>query len=154
MLRAGTTCTDAINFLDNDLAAGLNDVSLQLPHRMETGANAEADIRAVRREYDRWTWKAAEELNRRFSDREIAGQLRAGRYRAILTAPPSSRCMPAGPTSDRGRHHGGTHRDRPQNPGRRPQTDHYLRLLEAQRDASQGRRPDLSPPGRTAGGLA
>ncbi|MET9904632.1 PIN domain-containing protein [Streptomyces sp. NPDC006446] len=87
MLRAGTTCTDAINFLDNDLAAGLNDVSLRLPHRMETGAKAEADMRAVRREYDRWTWKAAEELNQRFSDREIAGQLRAGRYRAILTAP-------------------------------------------------------------------
>ncbi|MFD7900570.1 hypothetical protein [Streptomyces sp. NPDC059743] len=54
---------------------------------MKTGAEAEAEMRAVRKRYDEWTWKAAEELNRRFSDREIAGQLRAGRYRAILTAP-------------------------------------------------------------------
>ena len=30
MLRAGTTCAEAINFLDNDLVAGtLNDVSVQ-----------------------------------------------------------------------------------------------------------------------------
>ncbi|WP_406368473.1 PIN domain-containing protein [Streptomyces sp. NBC_00647] len=88
MLRAGTTCTDAINFLEQDLVAGsLNDVSIRIPHTMRTGADAEAEIRAVRRRYDEWTWKAAEELNRRFSDREIAGQLRAGRYRAILTAP-------------------------------------------------------------------
>ncbi|MFE7353266.1 PIN domain-containing protein [Streptomyces sp. NPDC057543] len=54
---------------------------------MKTGAEAEAEMRAVRKRYDEWTWKAAEELNRRFSDREVAGQLRAGRYRAILTAP-------------------------------------------------------------------
>ncbi|WP_406368208.1 PIN domain-containing protein [Streptomyces sp. NBC_00647] len=54
---------------------------------MKTGAKAEEAMRAVRKRYDEWTWKAAEELNRRFSDREIAGQLRAGRYRAILTAP-------------------------------------------------------------------
>ncbi|KAB1987421.1 PIN domain-containing protein [Streptomyces triticiradicis] len=88
MLRAGTTCAEAIRFLDDDLVAGsLNDVSIQIPHTMETGAEAEEAMRAVRREYDRWTWKAAEELNQRFSDREIAGQLRAGRYRAILTAP-------------------------------------------------------------------
>jgi rRNA-processing protein FCF1 len=88
MLRAGTTCTDAINFLDNDLVAGsLNDVSTLIPHSMKTGAKAEEAMRAVRKRYDEWTWKAAEELNRRFSDREIAGQLRAGRYRAILTAP-------------------------------------------------------------------
>ncbi|MFJ5212315.1 hypothetical protein [Streptomyces nigra] len=33
-----------------------------------------------------WTWKAAEGLNKRFNDREIAEQLRAGRCRAILTA--------------------------------------------------------------------
>lgn len=88
MLRAGTTCTDAINFLDNDLVSGsLNDVANLIPHMMKTGAKAEAEMRAVRKRYDEWTWKAAEELNRRFSDREIAGQLRAGRYRAILTAP-------------------------------------------------------------------
>ncbi|MFI9358509.1 PIN domain-containing protein [Streptomyces lydicus] len=88
MLRAGTTCIDAINFLDNDLVAGsLNDISIRIPHTMKTGAEAEAEIRAVRKRYDEWTWRAAEELNRRFSDREIAGQLRAGRYRAILTAP-------------------------------------------------------------------
>jgi hypothetical protein len=88
MLRAGTTCTDAINFLDNDLVAGsLNDVFIRIPHMMRTGAEAEAEMRAVRKRYDEWTWKAAEELNRRFSDREIAGHLRAGRYRAILTAP-------------------------------------------------------------------
>ncbi|MFI0813544.1 PIN domain-containing protein [Streptomyces echinatus] len=88
MLRAGTTCTEAINFLDNDLVGGsLNDVSNRIPHMMRTGAEAEAEMRAVRKRYDEWTWKAAEELNRRFSDREIAGHLRAGRYRAILTAP-------------------------------------------------------------------
>ncbi|MFE5844238.1 PIN domain-containing protein [Streptomyces niveus] len=88
MLRAGTTCTDALNFLDNDLVAGsLNDVSIRIPHAMRTGADAEAEMRAVRTRYDEWTWKAAEELNRRFSDREIAVQLRAGRYQAILTAP-------------------------------------------------------------------
>ncbi|MFC5959034.1 hypothetical protein ACFP51_32745 [Streptomyces pratens] len=78
MLRAGTTCTDAINFLDNDLVAGsLNDVSIQIPHMMRTGADAE--MRAVRKRYDEWTWQAAEELNRRFSDRETTGQLRTGR---------------------------------------------------------------------------
>ncbi|WP_030978936.1 PIN domain-containing protein [Streptomyces sp. NRRL S-1824] len=88
MLRAGTTCTDAINFLDNDLVAGsLNDVSIRIPHMMRTGVDAEAEMRAVRTRYDEWTWQASEELNRRFSDREIAGQLRAGRYRAILSAP-------------------------------------------------------------------
>ncbi|MFD5815611.1 PIN domain-containing protein [Streptomyces sp. NPDC127038] len=87
MLRAGTTCADATNFLDNDLLAGLNDVSIRLPHTMRTGVEAEAEMRDVRKRYDQWTWKAAEDLNRRFSDREIAGQLRAGRYRAILTAP-------------------------------------------------------------------
>ena len=88
MLRAGTTCTDAIDFLENDLVAGsLNDVSIRIPHTMRTGAEAAETMRAVRKRYDEWTWKAAEELNRRFSDREIAGQLRAGRYRAILTAP-------------------------------------------------------------------
>ncbi|MFB8029734.1 MULTISPECIES: PIN domain-containing protein [unclassified Streptomyces] len=54
---------------------------------MRTGADAEAEMRGVRNRYDEWTWQAAEEINRRFSDREIAGQLRAGRYRAILTAP-------------------------------------------------------------------
>ncbi|MFE6129177.1 PIN domain-containing protein [Streptomyces sp. NPDC056437] len=54
---------------------------------MKTGADAKAEMRAVRKRYDEWTWQAAEELNRRFSDREVAGQLRAGRYRAILTAP-------------------------------------------------------------------
>ncbi|MEV8092537.1 PIN domain-containing protein [Streptomyces nigra] len=87
MLRAGTTCTDAINFLDADLVAGsLNDVSIRIPHAM-TGADAEAEMRAVRTRYDEWTWKATGELNRRFTDREIAEQLRAGRYRAILTAP-------------------------------------------------------------------
>ncbi|MCX4625009.1 PIN domain-containing protein [Streptomyces albogriseolus] len=69
------------------MAGSLNDVSIQIPHMMKTGADAEAEMRAVRKRYDEWTWKAAEELNRRFSDREIAGQLRAGRYRAILTAP-------------------------------------------------------------------
>ncbi|WP_037623060.1 PIN domain-containing protein [Streptomyces aureus] len=88
MLRAGTTCTDAIDFLEQGLVAGsLNDVSIRIPHSMRTGAEAAAEMRAVRKRYDEWTWKAAEELNRRFSDREIAGQLRAGRYRAILTAP-------------------------------------------------------------------
>ncbi|MFF0384332.1 PIN domain-containing protein [Streptomyces sp. NPDC004286] len=88
MLRAGTTCTDAIRFLENDLLAGsLNDVSNRIPHTMRTGAEAEAEMRAARQRYDEWTWWAAEELNRRFSDREIAGQLRAGRYRAILAAP-------------------------------------------------------------------
>lgn len=88
MLRAGTTCAEAITFLDNDLVAGtLNDVSIRIPHMMRTGADAEAEMRAVRKRYDEWTWQAAEEINRRFSDREIAGQLRAGRYRAILTAP-------------------------------------------------------------------
>ncbi|MGW3942834.1 PIN domain-containing protein [Streptomyces phaeochromogenes] len=88
MLRAGTTCAEAIDFLDNDLVAGtLNDVSNRIPHMMRTGADAEAEMRAVRKRYDEWTWQAAEEINRRFSDLEIAGQLRAGRYRAILTAP-------------------------------------------------------------------
>ncbi|MFE6337990.1 PIN domain-containing protein [Streptomyces sp. NPDC057798] len=88
MLRAGTTCVEAIDFLDNDLVAGtLNDVSSCIPHMMRTGADAAAEMRAVRNQYDEWTWQAAEEINRRFSDREIAGRLRAGRYRAILTAP-------------------------------------------------------------------
>lgn len=88
MLRAGTTCTDAIRYLENDLVAGsLNDVSIRIPPMMKTGAEAEAEMRAVRKRYDEWTWKTSEELNRRFSDREIARQLRAGRYRAILTAP-------------------------------------------------------------------
>ncbi|MFE7854075.1 PIN domain-containing protein [Streptomyces sp. NPDC057403] len=88
MLRAGTTCAEAINFLDNHLVAGtLNDVSVQIPHMMRTGADAEAEMRAVRKRYDEWTWQAAEEINRRFSDREIAEPLRARRYRAILTAP-------------------------------------------------------------------
>ncbi|MET8102510.1 hypothetical protein ABZV29_39750 [Streptomyces sp. NPDC005236] len=41
----------------------------------------------MRKRYDEWTWKAAEEINRRFSDREIAAPLRGVRYRAILTAP-------------------------------------------------------------------
>ncbi|MET7543063.1 PIN domain-containing protein [Streptomyces sp. NPDC005507] len=88
MLRAGTTCAEAIRFLDDDLVAGsLNDVSIQIPHSIKTGAKAEEAMPSVRKRYDEWTWKAAEELNRRFSDREISGQLRAGRYRAILTAP-------------------------------------------------------------------
>ncbi|WP_405764631.1 PIN domain-containing protein [Streptomyces sp. NBC_00080] len=88
MLRAGTTCAEAIDFLDNDLVAGtLNDVSNRIPHMMKTGADAKAEMQAVRKRYDEWTWQTAEEINRRFSDREIAGQLRAGRYRAILTAP-------------------------------------------------------------------
>jgi hypothetical protein len=88
MLRAGTTCAEAIDFLDNDLVAGtLNDVSNRIPHMMRTGADAATEMRAVRKRYDEWTWQAAEEINRRFSDREIAGQLRAGRYRSILTAP-------------------------------------------------------------------
>ncbi|MFF2937914.1 PIN domain-containing protein [Streptomyces mirabilis] len=88
MLRAGTTCAEAIRFLDDDLVAGtLNDVSIRIPPMMRTGADAEAEMRVARKRYDEWTWKAAEEINRRFSDREIAGQLRAGRYRAILTAP-------------------------------------------------------------------
>ncbi|MFE1465140.1 PIN domain-containing protein [Streptomyces nigra] len=88
MLRAGTTCTDAIRFLEDDLVAGsLNDVSIRIPHMMRTGADAEAEMRAVRTRYDEWTWRAAEEINRRFSDREIAEQLRGGRYRAILAAP-------------------------------------------------------------------
>ncbi|MFE7033124.1 PIN domain-containing protein [Streptomyces sp. NPDC057621] len=88
MLRAGTNCTDAINFLEYDLVSGsLNDVSIRIPHMMRTGTEAQAEMRAVRKRYDEWTWRAAEELNRRFSDREIAEQLRAGRYRAILAAP-------------------------------------------------------------------
>ncbi|WP_329529642.1 PIN domain-containing protein [Streptomyces sp. NBC_01462] len=88
MLRAGTTCAEAIDFLDNDLVAGtLNDVSNCIPHMMKTGADAAAEMRAVRKRYDEWTWQAAEEINRRFSNRDIAGQLRAGRYRSILTAP-------------------------------------------------------------------
>lgn len=50
MLRAGTTCADAINFLDIDLVAGsLNDVSIRIPHMMKTGAEAEAEMRAVRK---------------------------------------------------------------------------------------------------------
>ncbi|MEU6243555.1 PIN domain-containing protein [Streptomyces sp. NPDC047024] len=88
MLRAGTTCTDAIKFLDDDLVGGtLNDVSNRIPRTMSTGTDAQAEMRAVRHRYDEWTWEAAEEINQRFTDREIAGQLRAGRYRAILTAP-------------------------------------------------------------------
>ncbi|MFF3565745.1 PIN domain-containing protein [Streptomyces sp. NPDC002574] len=88
MLRAGTTCIEAIRFLDDDLVAGtLNDVSNRIPHMMATGADAEAQMRVVRKRYDEWTWDASEEINRRFIDREIAAQLRAGRYRAILTAP-------------------------------------------------------------------
>ncbi|MFF7224797.1 hypothetical protein ACIP4T_32185 [Streptomyces massasporeus] len=88
MLRAGTTRTDAIDFLDRDLVAGsLNDVSIRIPHFMATGADGEAEMRAVPKRYDESTWQAAEELNRRFSDQAIAGQLRAGRYQAILTAP-------------------------------------------------------------------
>lgn len=87
MLRAGTTCTDTINFLDNDLVAGsLNDVSIRIPFMLGT-TDAEEAMRAVRKRYDEWTWKAAEEINRRFTDREIAAPLRGGRYRAILTAP-------------------------------------------------------------------
>ncbi|MEW2326101.1 PIN domain-containing protein [Streptomyces griseoincarnatus] len=88
MLRAGTTCAEAINFLDNDLVAGsLNDVSIRIPPMIRTGADAKVEMRAVRARYDEWTWKAAEAINQRFTDRAIAGQLRAGRYRAILTAP-------------------------------------------------------------------
>ncbi|WP_333733739.1 PIN domain-containing protein [Streptomyces sp. IBSBF 3010] len=69
------------------MAGTLNNVSVRIPDMLRTGAGAEAEMRAVRRRYDEWTWQAAEELNRRFSDPEIAGQLRAGRYRAILTVP-------------------------------------------------------------------
>jgi hypothetical protein len=49
MLRAGTTCAEAINSLDNDLVAGsLNDVSIRIPPMMRTGADAKVEMRAVR----------------------------------------------------------------------------------------------------------
>lgn len=69
---------------------------------MRTGVDAEAEMRAVRTRYDEWTWQASEELNRRFSDREIAGQLRAGRYRAILSAALAEYLIHAGGSGFRG----------------------------------------------------
>jgi hypothetical protein len=96
MLRTGTTCADAIKFLEEDLLSGsLNDASNRIPIQPldappgpgRTYEQAVAEMQAVRHKYDEWTWQAAEEISRRFTDREIADQLRSGRYRAILAAP-------------------------------------------------------------------
>lgn len=93
MLRDGTTCADAIRFLNDELLSGsLNDAANRIPVIMAPGPGRTYEqvldeMRAVRNRYDEWTWRAAEEINRRFTDREIAAQLRSGRYRAILTAP-------------------------------------------------------------------
>ncbi|MFD3420918.1 PIN domain-containing protein [Streptomyces decoyicus] len=92
MLRAGTTCADAIKFLDDELLGGsLNDTANRIPVSVSLpGLTCEQvlnEIRTVRKRYDEWTWQAAEEINRRLADRAISGQLRSGRYRAILAAP-------------------------------------------------------------------
>ncbi|BDM74982.1 hypothetical protein HEK616_84690 (plasmid) [Streptomyces nigrescens] len=83
MLRAGTTCADAIKFLEDELLRGsLNDVANRVPGSMSPGPGRTYEqvldeIRAARNRYDQWTWRAAEEINRRFADREISRQLRA-----------------------------------------------------------------------------
>ncbi|MGW2932607.1 hypothetical protein ACWDA7_12255 [Streptomyces sp. NPDC001156] len=61
MLSAGTTCAEAIKFLEDELlSGGLNDASNRIPVTMTPGPGQTYEqvldeIRAIRNRYDDWT---------------------------------------------------------------------------------------------------
>ncbi|MFE9601526.1 PIN domain-containing protein [Streptomyces hokutonensis] len=91
LLRPGATCEDAIKFLDELTAQGLNDVQNAVPHLfpgegdgpLASGEKHE-DLRIAVNQYDKWTLTATKKLMEIFTDRSVPARMRGERYSSIV----------------------------------------------------------------------
>ncbi|MEU3090747.1 PIN domain-containing protein [Streptomyces massasporeus] len=91
LLRPGTTCAEAIKFLEALTDQGLNDVQNAVPHLVPGAAEEpltrirkiEALRHAVNR-YDQWTLAAGKQLSEVFAERSVTARMRGERYYNVV----------------------------------------------------------------------
>lgn len=85
LLRPGTTCEEAVRFLQDLTDQGLNDVQNAVPRfGGEVRTEAVQTMRHVVNKYDQWTLTATKDLRKVFIDQSVPARMRGERYSNIV----------------------------------------------------------------------